>query len=303
MNLNKATSEIRDERHNVGFDSYDITVKQLVDMISEAQINISPDYQRRFVWDDVRQSQLIESIFLGIPIPSLFMATNEDSSWEVVDGLQRITTLVNFVFPDQVTSSNTSFKQLKLKGMEKIPSLNGALFNHLTSNLKLNFLTRPIRITVLNDRSDYKVRFDLFERLNTGGISLHEQEIRNCVFQGGFNDFIKDCAKDRRLDQLVKRSDRVGRGNIEELVLKFFAYYENRNEFRHSVKDFLNDYMEKKTKSFTNQKALRKVYRSRHFLTRSQMELYAQTAQTRRLLCCLRRFPLVLRTLLLTINQ
>jgi hypothetical protein len=105
MNLNKATSEIRDERHNVGFDSYDITVKQLVDMISEAQIDISPDYQRRFVWDDVRQSQLIESIFLGIPIPSLFMATNEDSSWEVVDGLQRITTLVNFVFPDQVISA------------------------------------------------------------------------------------------------------------------------------------------------------------------------------------------------------
>jgi uncharacterized protein with ParB-like and HNH nuclease domain len=82
---------------------------------------------------------------------------------------------------------------------------------------------------VLNDRSDYKVRFDLFERLNTGGISLHEQEIRNCVFQGNFNNFIKDCAKDRRLDQLVKRSDRAGRGNIEELVLKFFAYYEDRN--------------------------------------------------------------------------
>jgi Protein of unknown function DUF262 len=170
MNLNKATSEIREERRNVGFDSYDITVKQLVDMISEEQINISPDYQRRFVWGDIRQSQLIESIFLGIPIPSLLIATNENSSWEVVDGLQRITTLVNFVFPDSVTSRNKSSKLLKLRGLEKIPSLSGATFSDLTSTLKLNFLTRPIRITVLNDRSDHKVRFDLFERLNTGGI-------------------------------------------------------------------------------------------------------------------------------------
>jgi uncharacterized protein with ParB-like and HNH nuclease domain len=218
MNLNKATSEIREERRNVGFDSYDITVKQLVDMISEEQINISPDYQRRFVWGDIRQSQLIESIFLGIPIPSLLIATNENSSWEVVDGLQRITTLVNFVFPDSVTSRNKSSKLLKLRGLEKIPSLSGATFSDLTSTLKLNFLTRPIRITVLNDRSDHKVRFDLFERLNTGGISLHEQEIRNCVFQGGFNDFIKECARDNRLEQLVKRSGTVGRGNIEELV-------------------------------------------------------------------------------------
>lgn len=68
MNLTKALAEIRDERRNVGFDSYDITVKQLIDMVTEKQINISPDYQRRFIWDTERQSQLIESIFLGIPI-------------------------------------------------------------------------------------------------------------------------------------------------------------------------------------------------------------------------------------------
>ncbi len=174
MNLTKAVSEIRDQRRSVGFDSYDITVKQLVDMVSEKQIHISPEYQRRFVWDEVRQSQLIESIFLGIPIPSLFMATNEDSTWEVIDGLQRLTTMMNFVTDGESI--------LRLKGMEKLPSLNGGTFEDLPSNLKLSFVTRPIRITVLNDRSDYQVRFDLFERLNTGGISLHEQEIRNCVF-------------------------------------------------------------------------------------------------------------------------
>lgn len=253
MNLTKALAEIRDERRSVGFDSYDITVKQLVDMVSENQINISPDYQRRFVWDSERQSHLIESIFLGIPIPSLFMATNEDSTWEVIDGLQRLTTLMNF-------AGAAADKPLVLRGMEKIPSLNGARFDDLPSNLKLSFLTRPLRITVLNDRSDYQVRFDLFERLNTGGITLHEQEIRNCVFQGPFNDFIKSCASDDRLDAIVKRSDKTGRGNLEELTLKFFAYFEERQKFVHSVKEFLNSYMEKKTESFPNKVELSKVF-------------------------------------------
>jgi len=256
MTLANAVTEIREERRNVGFDSYDITVKQLVDMVSESQINISPDYQRRFVWDVARQSHLIESIFLGIPIPSLFMATNEDSTWEVIDGLQRLTTMMNYVH----RSFNGNSEALKLKYLEKIPSLNGSLFEDLPSSLKLNFLTRPIRITVLNDKSDYQVRFDLFERLNTGGIVLHDQEIRNCVFQSAFNDFIKKCAQDSRLDAIIRRNDKNGRGNIEELVLKFFAYFEDRNLFRHSVKKFLNDYMERKSIKFDNKKQLETIF-------------------------------------------
>ena len=112
----------------------------------------------------------------------------------------------------------------------------------------------------MNDQSDHQVRFDLFERLNTGGIVLHEQEIRNCVFQGPFNDFVKHCAQDPRLDVLIKRNDKNGRGNVEELVLKFFAYFESRENFRHSVKDFLNGYMEEKTSSFSNKNDLLIVF-------------------------------------------
>ncbi|WP_426044011.1 DUF262 domain-containing protein [Caulobacter sp. DWR3-1-2] len=259
MNLTKAADEMRAERRNVGFDSYDITVKQLIDMVGEKQLNIAPDYQRRFVWDDVRQSHLVESIFLGIPIPSLFMATNEDSTWEVIDGLQRLTTLINFA-----SNSNAAAEEqtgiLKLKGLAKIPSLNGASFSDLPGNLKLSFMTRPVRVTVLNDRSDHQVRFDLFERLNTGGIILHEQEIRNCVFQGPFNDFVKQSASDKRLDAVIRRSDKTGRGNLEELTLKFFAYFEYRQKFSHSVKEFLNEYMELKTRSFHNKAELSSLF-------------------------------------------
>lgn len=261
MNLGKLTAEIREQRRNVGFDTYDITVKQLVDMVAEGQIQVAPEYQRHFVWDETRQSNLVESIFLGIPVPSLFMATNDDSTWEVIDGLQRITTLVNFIRPEfKIGVQDVSNSTLKIGDLGKLKSLSGTTFSDLPETIKLNFLTRPIRITVLNDLSDFQVRFDLFERLNTGGIILHEQEIRNCVYQGRFNNFIKKCAADGRVDALVKRTDKRGRGNLEELVLKFFAYFENRDEFKHSVKDFLNEYMARKTKRFDNEAALQDLF-------------------------------------------
>lgn len=260
MNFSDALAEIQKERRAVGFDTYDITIKQLSDMVAESNINVSPDYQRRFVWDVVRQSQLIESVFLGIPVPNIFMATNVDATWEVIDGLQRITTILRFVTPQFALIDGNQLGALRLKGLEKIPALNGSTFDEMPSNLKLNFLTRPLRITVLNDQSDFQVRFDLFERLNTGGIVLHEQEIRNCVFQGRFRDFIKECAKEVDFDSVIKRSDKNSRGNVEELALKFFAYYEDRNLFKHSVKGFLNDYMAKKTKAFTNESSLKSVF-------------------------------------------
>jgi hypothetical protein len=261
MDVTKINAELKKQRRTVAFDTYDITAKQLLDMVAEGQIKVAPDYQRHFVWKADRESALIESVFLGIPVPSLFMATNEDSSWECIDGLQRITTLINFVKPqfrDGVRDISTH--ELTIGGLEKLPSLNGLRYADLPETLKLNFLTRPIRITVLNDLSDYQVRFDLFERLNTGGIILHQQEIRNCVFQGEFNDFIKACAADVRLESVFKKSNREGRGNMEEIVLKFFAYFEKRDAFKHSVKEFLNDYMEAKTKSFTNKKSLLEIY-------------------------------------------
>ncbi|ERK16783.1 hypothetical protein L580_0362 [Serratia fonticola AU-P3(3)] len=260
MNFSEVLAEIQKERRTVGFDTYDITIKQLVDMIAEKNINVSPDYQRRFVWDAVRQSQLIESIFLGIPIPNIFMATNLDASWEVIDGLQRITTILRFVSHNLAVIDDKDLGELTLKGLEKVSSLNGVLFDAMPSNLKLNFLTRPLRVTVLNDQSDFQVRFDLFERLNTGGIILHDQEIRNCVFRGRFAEFIKDCVRNSDFDAVIKRSDKNGRGNLEELALKFFAYYENRLSFKHSVKGFLNDYMEEKTKSFKNENELRNIF-------------------------------------------
>lgn len=198
--------QLSDQKRLVDFNSYDLSVKELVSMVSEGIINISPDYQRKFRWEDDRQSLLIESIFLGIPVPSLFMATNNDSTWEVIDGLQRLSTLIRFAAPQDSNARHKINKPeyLRLKGLEKLSSMNGMTFMELPYSLQLDLLLKPIKVTTLSDKSDPQVRFDLFQRLNTGGIKLSDQEIRNCVFKGNFNDLIKRLAKDERLHRLTK---------------------------------------------------------------------------------------------------
>jgi uncharacterized protein with ParB-like and HNH nuclease domain len=214
-------------------------------MFIEEAIFVPPDYQRQFVWGIERESELIESILLGIPIPSLFMATNPDSTWEIVDGVQRLSTIAHFAASNNEIFKKINRKQaLRIEGLEKLTSLNNSSYDDLAKPIQLMFMTRPIRVTVLNDKSDLSVRFDLFERLNTGGVSLTNQEIRNCIFRGKFNELLKSLSKTDDFVTAVKLKETAQQnGMAEEYVLRFFAYLENHGEFEHSVKEFLNDYM------------------------------------------------------------
>lgn len=242
--------QIQAERRLVSFDSYDITIKQLLDMYEAGHVLVPPEYQRQFLWDEHRQSQLIESAFLGIPIPSLFMATNLDSTWEVVDGVQRLGTLAHFVGTEKLLHIINRTTALTITELDKISSLEGLNFVDLPGPMQLMFSTRPIRVTVLNDKSDLNVRFDLFERLNTGGVSLTDQEIRNCVYRGKFNDDLKALSKQEDFLSVIKlKPANQNNGTKEELVLRFFAFLENYTLFEHSVKGFLNEYMKSKIHS------------------------------------------------------
>ncbi|MGP5065109.1 DUF262 domain-containing protein, partial [Psychrobacter celer] len=185
-------SQLDRETRKVDFDSFDISVKELVSMSDEGIIDIAPEYQRQFRWPKENQSKLIESVFLGIPIPSIFMAANKDGSWELIDGVQRLNSLIHFVGNKEQLAKFGFETPLILSGLDVLSEYNGASFNDLPQTLRLKFSLRPLKVTTLSDKSDLKVRFDLFERLNTGGIKLTDQEIRACVFRGRFNDFISE---------------------------------------------------------------------------------------------------------------
>lgn len=251
------SSQLMEQKMKVDFNSYDISIKELISMVSDDLIDIAPEYQRQFRWDTERQSSLIESFFLGIPVPSIFMATNADGTWELIDGVQRVSTILCFAGAGDVLEkiNSNNHNHLKLKGLKKLSLFNDKCFEDLPRDIQTKFKLTSIKVTTLSDKSDKNVRFDLFERLNRGGVSLSDQEIRSCVYRGGFNDFIKELCKDENFKNCVHLSERQETdGTREELVLRFFAYLYDLDNFSHSVKDFLNNYMEKADKKFSYSK-------------------------------------------------
>lgn len=244
-------NELNDQRRKVDFDTFDITVKELLSMVVDELIDIAPEYQRQFRWSDVRQSTFIESVFLGIPVPSLFMAANSDASWELIDGVQRLSTLAHFVAEPQHLKVIGRAEPLRLAGLLKLETFNDKVFADLPTPVRTQFLLKPLKITTISDKSDLNVRFDLFERLNTGGVSLTEQEIRACLYRGQFSEFLRELAANKTFRTVVKlKSSDEHNATREDFVLRFFAYLHDYTKFDHIVKDFLNNYMERASKSF-----------------------------------------------------
>lgn len=242
MDLNK---QLTDLRRTVDADRFDITVRELIRMAGTGELHRAPVYQRKFRWDEERESALIESIFLGLPVPSIFVATNENGVWELVDGLQRISTLIHYVAdPAHLVSDVGKSTPLRLTGLLKLRLFNGQTFADLPTALQLQFYKRALSVTALSDKSDLDVRFDVFERLNRGGVALTAQEVRACIYQGKFNDLLRKLASTPNFETLIKLKKRqLQDGTKEEVVLKFFAYLFDRPHFKGEVTNFLNAYM------------------------------------------------------------
>jgi hypothetical protein len=238
-------AQLDENRQRVDVDHYDITISELVRMAANSELLIAPVYQRHFRWKANEESRLIESLFLGLPVPAIYVATNEDATWEVVDGLQRLSSVMHFIGePREVLALTGKGEPLQLEGLEELSSFNESTFEDLPGPIRLAFTRRPLRVTALSDKSDYQARFDLFERLNRGGVTLTAQEVRASIFQGPFNDLLRELAEERDFSTLLKLQRGAQHdGTKEEQVLKFFAYLNDRDRFKGAVTKFLNDYM------------------------------------------------------------
>jgi hypothetical protein len=245
-------SELDQQRRKVDVDNYTIAVRQLLDMAEKNELHRAPEYQRKFRWDEEAESRLIESLLLGLPVPNLFFATNPDGTWEVVDGLQRISTLIHFA-SDSAEQLKEVGKEhnLVLTGLRKLPAFNGLAFRSLPIPVQLAFTKRGMGVTALSDKSDPQTRFDTFERLNRGSVELSPQEVRACIYEGRFNALLRELADYPSFRGLVKlQRKNEENATREELVLKFFAYLHDRARFTGAVADFLNNYMEENRDTF-----------------------------------------------------
>jgi uncharacterized protein DUF262 len=244
--------QLNAERRKVDVATHNFSVRELVRMMIDGELNVAPEYQRKFRWTTAGESAFVESVFLGLPIPPIFVATNVGFQWEVVDGLQRLSTLLHFLADDPTDLSIVNRQEpLKLCGLEKLSSLNDKVASDLPRTLGIYFGRQPLQVVSLTDKSDLQVRFDVFERLNKGAVALTAQEVRACVYRGDFNAFLEEMAEDANLNELLKLQDaKKHDGTKAEQVLKFFAYRDRRDEFDGRVEHFLNSYMESATKHF-----------------------------------------------------
>ncbi|MFI2662461.1 DUF262 domain-containing protein [Micromonospora carbonacea] len=211
---------------------YDYSVDQLTSHVEKGKIQlIEVPYQREYVWDDSKASRLMESLLLNVPIPVCYFAENEDGSWEVIDGLQRVHSIVRFLKGDIV-----------LRGLSVLTELNGKRFHELPARDRRRIESRTLRFVVITEESHPDIKFDVFERLNTGAVKLAPQELRNCIYRGALNDALHELASETELGEVLGRNKDLRMRN-EELALRFLALHGDLPGYKPPVTQFLNEYM------------------------------------------------------------
>lgn len=258
--------EIQDHRKNIKHESLSFSLAELVNMYKDEEIVVRPEFQRLFRWSREKQSRFIESILLDVPIPPLFFFERDgDGKWELLDGLQRLSTIIRVLgakhdIPAEYqgetnnahewheTHENDTDYTLQFVAGEYLKQLSGLTFNRLPMQLQLNLKRARLHIYVLKRETHRMYKYEVFKRLNTGGAPLEEQEIRNCavrLISDVFPQFIQDISKDKNFQEaLGLSSTNLRNGAIEELALRFFAMKNWLGGFSHDVDEFLTAYME-----------------------------------------------------------
>jgi hypothetical protein len=250
--LDIVEDEIYAKRKTVRYDIRDLTVEAIShkysdsldeeckDMKNKYNYIYIPEYQRDFTWDEDRQSKLIESIILGLPIPFIFVAENRNSSWEIVDGSQRVRTIHSFLN-----------NHLVLCNLSSIKSLNGYKFSELDETRQGKILNTALRIIVLSEETTEDVKTDMFERINRGSDLLKPMEKRKGIYPGKFTQFLYDYCEKSDLFKELAQIDKwlIRRQEYEELLLRFFALTDTsayKKGINTGIAIFLDIYLEKK---------------------------------------------------------
>ncbi len=225
--------EINARRAEIKSDGYPMSIGELVNLYRDGELDIHPEFQRYYRWSDEQKSRLIESILLGIPIPSIFVSQRDDGVWDVIDGLQRISTILQLI-GELKDDSGTILDPLTLKKTRYLPSLEGKRWENddplkSIGNANQRIIRRAkLDIKIILRESSESSKYELFQRLNTGGTQLSDQELRNVILiMVNANAFrwMEDLAKDQNFQACIALSDRLMSERYDlELVTRFLVF-------------------------------------------------------------------------------
>lgn len=227
--------EIAAARREIVTEGYEMSIGELMNLYRDNELQIAPAYQRLFRWDGTRKARLIESILLGLPLPPIFVYQRADGVWELIDGLQRVSTLLEFsgVLKD---GNGVVVPPSRLEGTTFLPSLDDKGWDPsapdgedgIGSALQIQIKRARLRVEILKEESDPLIKYELFQRLNTGGVNLSQQEVRNSVgymVDPAFQSWLAAMAENdtfvNTIDQTPNAKERQAH---VELALRFFAF-------------------------------------------------------------------------------
>lgn len=232
MSLEK---EVISARTEIISDGYEMSVGEIMNLYRDKELKIDPAFQRLFRWDDTRKTRFIESLLLGIPIPPVFVFQDESGIWELIDGLQRLSTVLQFTGLLE-RAVGQPIEPLILNGTAFLPSLAGKRWEPSADDaedgigqaLQLQIKRARLRVEILKKESDAKAKFELFQRLNTGGVTLTEQEIRNCaavMINKEFHNWLVELASSQDfITATAQTDDAIFAQTGVELALRFLAF-------------------------------------------------------------------------------
>ncbi len=249
-------AEILKERNHLSTDRMDMSISEITSMYEKSEIFISPDFQRLFRWDIEKRTEFIESLLLGIPIPPIFVAENQDTVWELVDGLQRVSTILSFMglLKDDKGELETVHNNWEMQEGSRLDKLKGFTYETLSQKLRLTIKRATCRVEILRSNSNFEMKFELFKRLNTGGEPLSDQEVRNAIYRGisaDFNVFLSRLAANPTAKKLIQISENK-RNKLyhEEQVLRFFTllHHDQNKAIKVNLSEQMSNFMFKVVK-------------------------------------------------------
>lgn len=247
--------EIEEKKKEISTDGYPMSIGELISLYKEKELDIHPEFQRFFRWSPLQKTKLIESILLGIPVPSIFVSQREDGVWDVVDGLQRLSTIFEFMGVLRDDKDELVEPSVLLE-TEYLPSLQGKHWdkegdsdNSFNQALRLTFKREKIDVKIVKKESDASIKYELFQRLNTLGSKLSDQEVRNCLLvmiNKDFYEWLKSLAENPHfLNTLVLTDKAIDEQYNMELALRYFIFKNfSSEEIKYSKE--LGDYLTEK---------------------------------------------------------
>ncbi|MDJ0674548.1 MAG: DUF262 domain-containing protein [Calothrix sp. MO_167.B42] len=257
-------SEIDQKRQEIRSDSYSMSVGEWISLYQQGEIDIHPEFQRLFRWSDYQKTKLIESILLGIPIPPIFVSQREDGIWDVVDGLQRLSTIYQFIGILKDEDGNL-IPPFHLQITEYLPSLTGKIWEDkehpegsnkgFTPTQRLLIKRAKIDVNILLKESDPYAKYELFQRLNTGGVIANSQELRNCILVSlnpNLYRWIKQLSKNKNFQNCIalKKKNIDIQDDID--ILCRFLVLRNINESMINKINHFDTFLTKKIQEIAN---------------------------------------------------